>query len=324
MPFERQVAVLFHYLLLEGTIFECSYKEMALIIIEHWSKLLDEWHLFIHFRYLCNINQSFKETSIMSKSKNWTREEIIVALNLYCKIPFKNSRASHPLVKQYAQLIGRTPAALNLKIGNLGRLDPTLRAKGITGLSNGSKLDVLVWNEFIANPNALAFESEQIIAQYKQQDIETSNHIDKKSLPEGKERLAVVRQRVNQNFFRDAVLTSYNYQCCISGVSDQSLLEACHISSWKDDPNNRTNPCNGLCLNSFFHKAFDNFLFAVTPYYLIDISEKLLDTTEDGAFKDYLAGINNKTIHLPDRFLPDAKLIEQHYERYNSLKSSLP
>lgn len=255
----------------------------------------------------------------MSTSKNWTREEIIVALNLYCKIPFKDSRASHPLVKQYAKLIGRTPAAMNLKIGNLGRLDPTLRAKGITGLSNGSKLDELVWNEFIANPDALAFESEKIIAQYKQQDIETSSNLDKKSLPDGKERLAVVRLRVNQQFFRDVVLTSYNYQCCITGVSNPSLLDACHISSWREDINNRTNPCNGLCLNSFFHRAFDNFLFAITPNYLIDISEKFLDTTSEGTFKDYLAGINGKPIQLPERFIPDIKLIKQHYEQYNSL-----
>lgn len=255
----------------------------------------------------------------MSTSKNWTREEIIVALNLYCKIPFKDSRASHPLVKQYAKLIGRTPAAMNLKIGNLGRLDPTLRAKGITGLSNGSKLDELVWNEFIANPDALAFESEKIIAQYKHQDIETSSNLDKKSLPDGKERLAVVRLRVNQQFFRDVVLTSYNYQCCITGVSNPSLLDACHISSWREDINNRTNPCNGLCLNSFFHRAFDNFLFSITPNYLIDISEKFLDTTLKGTFKDYLAGIDGKPIQLPERFVPDIKLINQHYEQYNSL-----
>lgn len=52
-------------------------------------------------------------------AKNWTREQLIVALNVYCKIPFKNSSARHPMIKEYAQLIGRTPAALNLKIGNL-------------------------------------------------------------------------------------------------------------------------------------------------------------------------------------------------------------
>ena len=249
-------------------------------------------------------------------TRNWTREEIIVALNLYCKIPFKESRSSHPLVKQYAKLIGRTPSAMNLKIGNLGRLDPTLRAKGIVGLSNGSKLDEIVWNEFIENPDSIAFESERIIAKYKQQDIETSCDIDLESLPTGKERKAVVRQRVNQVFFRNAVLTSYNYQCCISGVSNKSLLEACHISSWSDDINNRTNPCNGLCLNSFFHKAFDNFLFTITPDYIIDISEKLFDTTANGQFKDYLFGINGTPIQLPVRFVPDTKLLMQHFEQY--------
>lgn len=72
---------------------------------------------------------------------NWTREQTIVALNVYCKIPFKNSSARHPLIKEYAQIIGRTPAALNLKIGNLGSFDPALRAKGIVGLGHTSNMD---------------------------------------------------------------------------------------------------------------------------------------------------------------------------------------
>lgn len=265
------------------------------------------------------LSNQFINIIIMASKKNWTREEIIVALNLYCKIPFKESRATHPLVKQYAELIGRSPAAMNLKIGNLGRLDPTLRDKGITGLRNGSKLDEIVWNEFIADPNSMAFESERIIAKYKQQDIEISSNIDLTSLPAGKERKAIVRQRVNQGFFRDAVLASYNYQCCISGVSDKSLLEACHISSWRDDINNRTNPHNGLCLNIFFHRAFDNFLFTITPNYIIDISEKLLDTTLDGQFKDYLFGINGNSIQLPERFTPDTNLLTLHFEQYKSI-----
>jgi len=65
---------------------------------------------------------------------NWSREQTIVALNVYCKIPFKNSSARHPLVQEYAKLLGRTAAALNFKIGNLGSYDPILRAKGIVGL----------------------------------------------------------------------------------------------------------------------------------------------------------------------------------------------
>ena len=85
-------------------------------------------------------------------AKNWTREQLIVALNAYCKIPFKNSSARHPMIKEYAQLIGRTPAALNLKIGNLGSFDPVLKEKCIAGLAHTSKMDEDIWNEFWVHP----------------------------------------------------------------------------------------------------------------------------------------------------------------------------
>ena len=67
---------------------------------------------------------------------NWTREQTIVAFNVYCKIPFKNSSSRHPEVIRYAKIIGRSPAALNMKIGGriLEGLDPQLKQKGITGL----------------------------------------------------------------------------------------------------------------------------------------------------------------------------------------------
>ena len=103
---------------------------------------------------------------------NWTREEIIVALNVYCKIPFKDSKASHPLIKKYAEIIGRSPAALNMKVGNLGRFDPVLKERGITGLSQGSKLDKEVWDDFFDNPEKLAYESEKILAELKGQTID--------------------------------------------------------------------------------------------------------------------------------------------------------
>lgn len=56
--------------------------------------------------------------------KNWSKEETIIAFNTYCKIPFRSRNKSHPLVVRYAQILGRTPSALNMKIGNIGRLDP--------------------------------------------------------------------------------------------------------------------------------------------------------------------------------------------------------
>ncbi len=110
--------------------------------------------------------------------RNWTREETIIAFNVYCKIPFKESSKTNPTVIQYAHLLGRSPSALNMKIGNLGRLDPSLKAQGITGLVHGAKIEQEVWDEFYANPDKLAYESECLIAKLLHRNIEDTANID--------------------------------------------------------------------------------------------------------------------------------------------------
>jgi putative restriction endonuclease len=77
---------------------------------------------------------------------NWTKEETIVAFNVYCKVPFKKSSKSNPTIIKYANIIGRSPSSLNMKVGNFGRLDPELKRQGIVGLSHGSKFEDEVWD----------------------------------------------------------------------------------------------------------------------------------------------------------------------------------
>ena len=60
----------------------------------------------------------------------WSREETIVAFYVYCKIPFKDCNKTHPIIKEYAQILKRSPSALSMKVGNIGRLDPDLQKKG--------------------------------------------------------------------------------------------------------------------------------------------------------------------------------------------------
>lgn len=246
----------------------------------------------------------------------WSREETIVAFNVYCKIPFKDSRKSHPIILKYAQILGRTPSALNMKIGNIGRLDPDLRNKGITGLVHGAKLEEEVWNEFSGNPEKLAFESEKIIARLQNRTIEENLNINLDELPIGEERETIVKQRVNQSFFRAAVLSAYNNKCCISGVGNSELLEACHIVDWSKDVVNRTNPKNGLCMNSFFHKAYDKLLFSITPDLIVTISDELLQNISNDKFRRYLESINGEKIILPDKFFPERDFLQIHYERF--------
>lgn len=247
---------------------------------------------------------------------NWTREETIVAFNIYCKIPFKSSRKTHPTIIKYAKILGRTPSALNMKIGNIGRLDPDLRDRGIIGLTHGAKIEMEVWEEFYGNPELLAYESEKLISKFSNQSLETLANIRIDDLPDGTERDVIVKQRVNQSFFRSAVMSSYNFTCCVSGVSLPSLLEACHIVDWANDTVNRINPKNGLCMNSFFHKAYDNHLLAITPDMNIVVSDELLSGSKETTFYNYLKELNGKSILIPDKFLPQRELLDIHYQKY--------
>lgn len=248
--------------------------------------------------------------------RNWTKEETIIAFNVYCKIPFKESRKTHPLIVKYAQIIGRSPSALNMKVGNLGRLDPKLKEQGITGLTHGAKIEKEVWAEFYENPDKLTYESERLIAQFAHKEIGEVEGIDISDLPDGKERVSIVKQRVNQSFFRSVILSSYDFKCCISGIKNPELLEACHIVDWSCDNKNRTNPENGLCLNILFHRAYDKNLLGITPNLHVEISNEMIDGTCDDDYRDYLKNINGKKLQMPTRFYPNPEFLEIHYNRF--------
>ncbi len=80
--------------------------------------------------------------------KAWTRQESILAFELYCRIPFQQTKASNPEVQALATLLKRSPASVARKLGNFGAFDPELRRQRISGLTHTSKLDREVWDDF--------------------------------------------------------------------------------------------------------------------------------------------------------------------------------
>ena len=248
----------------------------------------------------------------MRKSNNWTKEETIIAFNVYCKIPFKSSTRPIPIIK-YANIIGRSPSALNMKVGNFGRLDPELKKRGITGLVHGSKIEEEVWNEFNGDWEKLAFESEKLIAEFQNKPIEELDTINIDDLPLGEDRETMIKTRVNQSFFRSTVLSSYNLKCCITGLSITELLVASHIKPWSKDKDNRTNPHNGLCLNPLHDKAFDMGFITVTPSYKILVSKYSDDYSNETAVIDFFNKYQNQSITLPDRFPPSKDFLDYHF-----------
>lgn len=244
------------------------------------------------------------------QSRKWTKDETVLALALYCKIPFGKIHKGHPQVIELAKLLGRTPAAVSMKMGNFGRFDDALIAKGITGLAHGSALDKDVWDKYHLNMQALSESVEQI--PYMQDFMDDDDTVVQ--LPAGTTRTTTVRTRVNQQFFRSAVLSAYNKKCCVTGLDVPQLLIASHIKPWKDsDPTTeRTNPCNGLALNSLHHDAFDNGIFTIDTDYRILVSKTAKDRYTSDVFRDFFGKHEGKTITLPERFLPSKELIEYH------------
>ncbi|MBF9254726.1 HNH endonuclease [Pontibacter sp. 172403-2] len=251
----------------------------------------------------------------MKQGQNlWTREELILAINLYCRLSFGKLHRNTSEVIHLAQLIGRTPSSVAYKLVNFASLDPSLQARGIKGAQNTSKLDKEIWNEFYLNWDKLPYESEKLRASFEHTTIEVINNIDEAELPrEGKTREQMVKVRVNQNFFRRTILAAYNYTCCITGLQNASLLIAGHIKPWGIDESNRLNPRNGIAINALHDKAFETGLLTITPDYKIRISPSLKEQKKSiETMREYFFKYDKKEIILPSKFLPDREFLEYH------------
>ncbi len=244
----------------------------------------------------------------------WTREQLILAINLYCKIPFGKMHSRNPEVIALSGLIERSPGAIARKLGNFASLDPTLKARNIGGLPNAGELTEKIWAEFYNNWDAALMESEKLLAQKKHTTVEKLNMIEVSDLlKEGKDKERLVKTRVNQSIFRTVVLATYNNSCCITGINNTELLIASHIVPWSKDEKNRLNPMNGLCLNALHDKAFDNGLITINANdYTIRVSSKLKKKNAPESIERNFLKLEGTSILLPDKFRPSKDLLKIH------------
>jgi putative restriction endonuclease len=254
-----------------------------------------------------------KKTS--NAAGHWTREQLLLAFKFYCETPFGQLHSKNKKVVELASLIGRTPGALAMKCVNFASLDPAIRASGRSGLSNASALDRDVWDAFHADWNGLIEECDSLRAgllREKNNDASTEQE-DAEMEPDftGETRLALVKQRVKQSFFRRAVLSSYGGKCCISGITDQRLLVASHIVPWSDDASIRLHPANGLCLSAIHDRAFDSHLFSLTDDHRIVLSTQLKQTIDD-FLRQVFWPVDDKPIALPEKFSPARDFVARH------------
>lgn len=246
-------------------------------------------------------------------SKNWTRGELILAFNLYCKIPYGTFHNRNPKIIELAKLLGRTPNALALKLSNFASFDPYHKARGIKGMKNTGRLDKEIWDEFTGNWEGMIYESEKVLADLQKTSLAEKYGIENINKRLGTHKVAEVKIRVNQSFFRTVVLSIYNYKCAISGIDIPDLLIASHIIPWACNEKERLNPQNGICLSPLYDKCFDRGYIGITPDYKLTISRSLKINFHKKYFDRHFGDYENTKITLPDRFLPEPEFLDYHY-----------
>lgn len=247
--------------------------------------------------------------------RNWTREELILAFNLYCKLPFGKLHSRNPDIINLSNIIDRSASSVALKLANFSSLDPELKKRKIKGMSNHSKLDKEIFNEFNENWNKLILESELFYEYYDNKHIQHKKdeviNIREKI---GEDKIVKVKQRVNQSFFRQMVLSNYDETCVICNINYAPLLVASHIIPWSENKEERLNPHNGLCLCAIHDKAFDRGLISIDNELKVVLSKKLSKINRE-SFERYFGIFDNKNINIPKKFYPSTDFLEFHRKK---------
>lgn len=243
----------------------------------------------------------------------WTERELLIAMNVYCKLPFGKLNHTNPLIVQVAERMNRTPSSVSMKLCNLASFDPALQARGIKGLRAASRADLEMWNAFSSKWDEMSEQSE---AAFDALMHGTPLHAlpgDEAVPPPGpSEDEAMRKVRRHQAFFRHAVLSSYDYRCALTGLEIPALLNASHIIPWSECEARRTDPTNGICLNALYDRAFDRKLITFDEDYRLVLSRVLRDERLSEYEKAAFVAMEGKKLCFPHRFLPDPEALATH------------
>ncbi len=196
---------------------------------------------------------------------DWTREHMLIALNIYEKLPFGKFDKGNRLIIDIAGRMGRSPSSLAMKLSNFASMDPVHKARGVKGLPKTTALDRSMWAEFRTNHDELAILGEELFS-----DMFSGNGslavVDGQKAriiqepTGGLEKYLPKKVRYGQRYFRQIVLNAYGGRCGVTGLALRQLLVASHIIPWSEGPSHRLDPQNGIALNSLHDKAFDRGL----------------------------------------------------------------
>ena len=250
-----------------------------------------------------------------AKGSRWTREEMILCLNLYLKLPYGQLDHRTREVIELAELMGRSANTVSIRLNNYASCDPQLQVSGRSGMEGGRKQCQPYWDEFDGNREDLLFDSEKILAAYQNTTVENKYEEEIREIPngmKGETRIREVKTRVNQSVFHQIVLANYGGKCALTGIDINELLVASHIIPWEKNEKERLNPENGICLSSMFDKAFDRGLISFQDNGLVIFSQNLKENVGKDYYTKYFLPVEGTKLIIPRKYHPSAQFLEWH------------
>jgi putative restriction endonuclease len=166
---------------------------------------------------------------------------------------------------------------------------------------------------FVAGWNAQAFKAQISVGLPGESRISPD-------VAERRYALRIVKQRLHQASFRDAVISAYRGRCALSGLPEPMLLDAAHIVADGDEQLGHPVVSNGIPLSKIHHAAFDAHLIGIDPDFQVHVADRLL-AQNDGPMLEALKRLHRTGVHLPGRAkdYPDRERLAQRFEVFRSI-----
>jgi putative restriction endonuclease len=132
-------------------------------------------------------------------------------------------------------------------------------------------------------------------------------------------RAQIVRSRMHQARFREAVMRAYHAACAICRLKRAELVEAAHIVG--DAEGGEPVVPNGLALCKLHHAAFDRNILGVRPDLRVAIRQDVLEEVDGPMLLHGLQGFHGRQLSVVPRRRderPSAAFLEQRWERFRS------
>ncbi|MCA8836015.1 MAG: hypothetical protein K8953_13120, partial [Proteobacteria bacterium] len=148
----------------------------------------------------------------MAKSirRQWTDEERLSALKIYCELKFSELSRTNPSIIELSKKINRTPSAVGMKLCNFAHLDPDVEQKGLTSVS---KADRLLMERFVLDRDSVIAESKKAFEKLEKKFSNALEYTPPDSIDKKTEQTAEIKIRTLQGKYRERILAVYGQKC---------------------------------------------------------------------------------------------------------------